>query len=37
MVANPSVIQRPIVTASDGTTVVARDPDTLAAVVARES
>jgi len=37
MVANPRVIQRPILTASDGTTVVARDPETLAAVVARES
>jgi arsenate reductase len=37
MVADPRVIQRPIVTASDGTTVVARDPDTLASVVARES
>jgi arsenate reductase len=33
MVANPQVIQRPIITASDGTTVVARDAETLAAVV----
>ena len=37
MAANPQVIQRPIITASDGTTVVARDAETLAAVVARES
>jgi arsenate reductase len=36
MVANPRVIQRPIITASDGTTVVGRDPETLAAVVERE-
>lgn len=36
MVANPRTIQRPIITASDGTTVVARDPSTLADVVARE-
>lgn len=37
MVAHPRVIQRPIITASDGTTVVARDAGTLADVVARES
>ncbi|HEY0903701.1 MAG TPA: ArsC/Spx/MgsR family protein [Marmoricola sp.] len=36
MVANPRTIQRPIITATDGTTVVARDPGTLAAVVERE-
>ena len=36
MVANPRTIQRPIITATDGTTVVARDPETLAAVVDRE-
>ena len=36
MVANPRTIQRPIITASDGTTVVARDPETLASVVDRE-
>lgn len=36
MVTNPRVIQRPIITASDGETVVARDPETLAAVVDRE-
>jgi arsenate reductase len=37
MVANPRVIQRPIITASDGTAVVARDAGTLASVVDRES
>jgi arsenate reductase len=37
MASNPKVIQRPIITASDGTTVVGRDPDTLAAVVEREA
>ena len=37
MVAHPRTIQRPIITASDGTTVVARDPETLAVVVERES
>lgn len=35
MVANPRTIQRPIITSSDGTTVVARDAETLAAVVDR--
>jgi arsenate reductase len=35
MVANPRTIQRPIITADDGTTVVARDPSTLSDVVAR--
>jgi arsenate reductase len=29
MVADPITIQRPIITADDGTTVVARDPETL--------
>lgn len=33
LVANPKLIQRPIITADDGTTVVARDPETLAKVV----
>ncbi|HET7351547.1 MAG TPA: ArsC/Spx/MgsR family protein [Marmoricola sp.] len=33
MVANPRTIQRPIITADDGTTVIARDPETLARVV----
>ncbi len=37
MVANPRTIQRPIITADDGTTVVARDPETLADVVARST
>jgi arsenate reductase (glutaredoxin) len=36
MVANPRTIQRPIITASDGTTVVARDAATLASLVERE-
>ncbi|MET0997201.1 MAG: ArsC/Spx/MgsR family protein [Marmoricola sp.] len=35
MVANPRTIQRPIITLDDGTTVVARDAETLADVVAR--
>jgi arsenate reductase len=29
MAENPILIQRPIITADDGTTVVARDPDTV--------
>jgi arsenate reductase (glutaredoxin) len=37
LVAHPRAIQRPIITATDGTAVVARDADTLAAVVARET
>ena len=37
MVATPRIIQRPIITADDGTTVVARDPETLAALVARST
>lgn len=36
MVANPIVIQRPILTADDGTTVVGRDPDTVAGVIEAE-
>ena len=32
---HPKLIQRPIITASDGTAVVARDPETLAGIVAR--
>jgi arsenate reductase len=36
MVANPLVIQRPIITASDGVAVVARDAETLDAVVEKE-
>jgi arsenate reductase len=35
MVAHPRTIQRPIITASDGTAVVARDPETVASIVAR--
>jgi arsenate reductase len=37
LVANPRAIQRPIITASDATTVVARDPETIAGIIARES
>lgn len=33
LVANPRLIQRPIITADDGTTVVARDSETLAKIV----
>jgi arsenate reductase len=33
MVANPRMIQRPIITADDGTTVVARDDETLSRIV----
>ncbi|RNL65494.1 arsenate reductase [Nocardioides marmoriginsengisoli] len=36
MVAAPATIQRPIITATDGTTVIARDAETLADVVRRE-
>ncbi len=35
--AHPRAIQRPIITAADGTTVVGRDPDALAQVVAAET
>ena len=34
---HPRAIQRPIITAADGTTVVGRDPEALARVVAAES
>jgi len=37
MVADPRTIQRPIITATDGTAVVARDPETLASLVDREN
>ena len=37
LVANPRAIQRPIITASDATTVLARDPETVAGIIARES
>ena len=33
LAANPRAIQRPIITADDGSAVVARDPETLARVV----
>jgi arsenate reductase len=36
LAANPRVIQRPIITASDGTTVVGRDPGSLAKVIEAE-
>jgi arsenate reductase len=36
MAAHPKLIQRPILTASDGTTVVGRDPRSVARVVAAE-
>ncbi len=36
MVAEPRTLQRPIITASDGTTVVARDAATLQQVIDRE-
>ena len=36
MVAHPILIQRPILTADDGTTVVGRDPDALRKAVAAE-
>ena len=32
--AHPRTLQRPIITAADGTTVVGRDPDALARVIA---
>lgn len=35
MVADPRTIQRPIITSTDGTTVVARDAETLGAAVRR--
>ena len=34
---HPRAIQRPIITAADGTTVVGRDPDALAEIVAAET
>lgn len=35
LVAHPRLIQRPIITADDGTTVVARDEESLARVLPR--
>lgn len=37
LAAHPRALQRPILTAADGTTVVGRDPDALAAVIAAEA
>lgn len=37
LAAHPRAIQRPIVTAADGTTVVGRDPDSLGRVISAES
>jgi arsenate reductase len=36
MVAHPALIQRPIITAADGTTVVGRTPEAVAAAIAAE-
>ena len=36
LAAHPRIIQRPIITAADGTTVVGRDADALATVIAAE-
>jgi len=36
LVAHPRALQRPIITASDTTTVVARDPGAVAGIIARE-
>lgn len=36
LVANPRALQRPILTATDGTTVVGRDPEALRRVIAAE-
>lgn len=36
LAANPRTIQRPIITAADGTTVVGRDPDSLWRVIEAE-
>jgi arsenate reductase len=37
LAAHPRIIQRPIITAADGTTVVGRDADSLAKVIDAES
>lgn len=37
LAAHPRVIQRPIITAADGMTVVGRDPDSVARIIAAES
>ncbi len=36
MIASPAIIQRPIITASDGTTVIGRSPEALENVIAAE-
>jgi len=36
LAAHPRALQRPIITAADGTTVVGRDPDSLATVIDAE-
>ncbi len=36
LAAHPRALQRPIITAADGTTVIARDPDTVAAAITHE-
>lgn len=36
LAAHPAVLQRPIITAADGTAVVGRDPESLARVIAAE-
>ncbi|WP_372729358.1 ArsC/Spx/MgsR family protein [Nocardioides sp.] len=36
LVAHPRALQRPIITAGDGTTVVGRDPESVARIVAAE-
>jgi arsenate reductase len=37
LAAHPRIIQRPVITAADGTTVVGRDADSLARVIAAEN
>ena len=37
LAANPKLIQRPIITASDGTTVVGRDPESIERVIAADA
>jgi len=37
LAAHPRIIQRPIITAADGTTVIGRDAESLAKVIAAES
>lgn len=36
LAAHPRALQRPIITASDGTTVIGRDPDSVARVITAE-